>query len=85
MKEKENVTQGNHYNCPVVTSYPEVIRNNVDNLEINEIIFRNPFIDLSNRKTMFTNLKDEFKSFGISDKELKQRLNMLMKNYNNVV
>lgn len=45
-----------------VTSYPEVIRNNVDNLEINEIIFRNPFIDLSNRKTMFTNLKDEFKS-----------------------
>ena len=70
-ERKENVTQGNHYNCPVVTSYPEVIRNNVDNLEINEIIFRNPFIDLSNRKTMFTNLKDEFKSFGISDKELK--------------
>ena len=33
--------------------------------------FRNPFMDLSNRKTMFTNLKDEFKSFGISDKELK--------------
>ena len=28
-------------------------------------------MDLSNRKTMFTNLKDEFKSFGISDKELK--------------
>ena len=70
-ERKENVTQGNHYNCPVVTSYPEVIRNNVDNLETNEIIFRNPFMDLSNRKTMFTNLKDEFKSFGISDKELK--------------
>lgn len=70
-ERKENITQGNHYNCPVVTSYPEVIRNNVDNLETNEIIFRNPFMDLSNRKTMFTNLKDEFKSFGISDKELK--------------
>ena len=46
-ERKENVTQGNHYNCPVVTSYPEVIRNNVDNLETNEIIFRNPFMDLS--------------------------------------
>ena len=51
-ERKENITQGNHYNCPVVTSYPEVIRNNVDNLETKEIIFRNPFMDLSNRKTM---------------------------------
>ena len=71
----ENKYQGNHYNCPVVTSYPEVIRNNVDNIEENHIIFRNPFIDLNNRKTVFTNLKDEFKSFQISDKELKQAIN----------
>lgn len=67
-KEFDNVN--NHYNCPVVTSYPEVIRNNVDNLENNNIIYRNPFMDLSNQKTLFSNLKDELKAFKISDKEL---------------
>ncbi len=70
----ENIHQGNHYNCPVVTSYPEVIRNNVDHLEEDQIIFRNPFMDLSNKKTMFTNLKDEFKSFQIKDSELKKAI-----------
>ena len=71
----ENKYQGNHYNCPVVTSYPEVIRNNVDNIEEKKIIFRNPFIDLNNKKTVFTNLKDEFKSFQISDRELRKAIN----------
>lgn len=70
-ERQENKYQGNHYNCPVVTSYPEVIRNNVDHLNDDKIIFRNPFIDLSNKKTMFSNLKDELKAFQISDKELK--------------
>lgn len=74
-ERKENPYQGNHYNCPVVTSYPEVIRNNVDNLNDGQIIFRNPFLDLNNRKTMFSNLKDEFKFFNISDQELKNAMN----------
>ncbi len=69
-ERKEFDNANNHYNCPVVTSYPEVIRNNVDNLEGNNIIYRNPFMDLSNKKTLFSNLKDELKAFKISDKEL---------------
>lgn len=73
-ERQEFANQGNHYNCPVVTSYPEVIRNNVDHLEDDRIIFRNPFMDLSNPKTMFTNLKDEFKAFQIKDKELKKAI-----------
>lgn len=69
-ERKEFDNANNHYNCPVVTSYPEVIRNNVDSLENNDIIYRNPFMDLSNQKTLFSNLKDELKAFKISDKEL---------------
>ena len=34
----------NHYNCPIVTSYAENIKNNVDELNDPEIDFRNPFL-----------------------------------------
>ncbi|MGX8680663.1 MAG: acyl-CoA dehydratase activase-related protein, partial [bacterium] len=63
--------QDNHYNCPIVGSYPEVIRNNVDNLLLNEINYKNPFVSLNNPKTLFTVLKEELKEFGVQDKELR--------------
>ena len=31
-EKQEDSGAGNHYNCPIVTSYPEVLRNNVDEL-----------------------------------------------------
>ena len=73
-ERKEFDTANNHYNCPVVTSYPEVIRNNVDNLEGNNIIYRNPFMDLSNPKTLFSTLKEELSAFKVNDKELKEAI-----------
>lgn len=66
----ENEDAGNHYNCPVVASYPEVIRNNVDNLEQKNIKFKNPFISLNNKKTLFHVLKEELSEFHITDQEL---------------
>jgi Holliday junction resolvase-like predicted endonuclease len=35
----ENKDSGNHYNCPIVCSYPEVIRNNVENIKEKDINF----------------------------------------------
>ncbi len=66
----ENEDAGNHYNCPVVGSYPEVIKNNVDNLEQKNIKFKNPFVSLNNPKTLFNVLKEELKEFQIGDNEL---------------
>lgn len=66
----ENEDAGNHYNCPVVGSYPEVIRNNVDDLSGKGICFKNPFISLNNKKTLFKVLKEELKEFHIKDDEL---------------
>ena len=34
----------NHYNCPIVTSYAENIKNNVDELKDPSIKFMNPFL-----------------------------------------
>ena len=41
---QEDKGAGNNYNCPIVTSYPEVLRNNVDELRQDDsILYMNPF------------------------------------------
>ena len=42
----------NHYNCPIVTSYAENIKNNVDELNDPSIRFDNPFLALSSEKVL---------------------------------
>ncbi|MEE3420123.1 MAG: acyl-CoA dehydratase activase-related protein [Lachnospiraceae bacterium] len=41
----------NHYNCPIVTSYAENIKNNVEELRDPGVRFMNPFLALSDEKT----------------------------------
>ncbi|MCF0146561.1 MAG: 2-hydroxyacyl-CoA dehydratase, partial [Eubacterium sp.] len=50
----------NHYNCPIVTSYAENIKNNVDNLRDPSVTFMNPFLALSNEKILADELVKVF-------------------------
>jgi predicted CoA-substrate-specific enzyme activase len=50
----------NHYNCPIVTSYPENIKNNVEEISSGEIRFRNPFMSFESEKTILHALTEEF-------------------------
>ena len=50
----------NHYNCPIVTSYAENIKNNVEELNDDSIIFRNPFMAFTNEKILTERLVAEF-------------------------
>lgn len=50
----------NHYNCPIVTSYAENIKNNVDELNNPEIRFHNPFLSFTNETTAADRLVEEF-------------------------
>lgn len=50
----------NHYNCPIVTSYAENIKNNVDELQDASIRFHNPFLSLTNEETVTSRLMEEF-------------------------
>lgn len=41
----EDTTAENHYNCPIVATYPEVIANNMDDaLAENDVLFSHPFL-----------------------------------------
>ena len=51
---------GNHYNCPIVTSYPENIKNNVEEIGRGEVRFRNPFMAFTSQDTVLEALKKEF-------------------------
>ncbi len=65
----------NHYNCPIVQSYSEAIRLNVDDLEENHIKFINPFLPLD-EKALLKRIQelDEFKEYNFTTKELKRAI-----------
>ncbi len=50
----------NHYNCPIVTSYSENIKNNVENLRDPSINFMNPFLALSDEKVFTDRMVEIF-------------------------
>jgi predicted CoA-substrate-specific enzyme activase len=51
----------NHYNCPIVTSYAENIKNNVDELKDPSIDFRNPFMSFTSEQILTNRLVEVFK------------------------
>ncbi|WP_035767052.1 2-hydroxyacyl-CoA dehydratase [Butyrivibrio sp. NC2002] len=57
-EEVEGAT--NHYNCPIVTSYSENIKNNVEAITEGKVKFRNPFMSFSSLKTATDALVKEF-------------------------
>ena len=56
----EDAGAGNHYNCPIVTSYPEVLRNNIDALRQDDsILFMNPFLPIYDKPRLAERLYEE--------------------------
>ncbi|WP_428817143.1 acyl-CoA dehydratase activase-related protein [Clostridium butyricum] len=67
-REFKNATDT--FNCPVVTSYAEVIKNNMDSLEENNVNFMNPFLPIANKSKLKKRLKNTLSIFNISQKEI---------------
>ena len=57
----------NHYNCPIVTSYSENIKNNVEEIGRGEVTLRNPFMSFRDLKTVTEALVKEFKELPVSE------------------
>ena len=58
----EFASSDNHYNCPIVTSYPENIRNNVEEITDGKVKFRNPFMAFTSVRTITEAMEREFGS-----------------------
>ena len=67
----------NHYNCPIVTSYAENIKNNMDELTQQHVNFKNPFLSLKSEETISSRLIEELsKEFSISASEIKHAVHL---------
>ncbi|RCX17969.1 putative CoA-substrate-specific enzyme activase [Anaerobacterium chartisolvens] len=69
-EKKEQETSDNHYNCPIVTSYSEVIKNNMDVLKEKGISFMNPFLPYHDKKRLSERLYEELRAFDIPKNEV---------------
>ena len=52
----------NHYNCPIVTSYAENIKNNVDEITGGSVRFLNPFMSFGSKEALTKRLVEEFQA-----------------------
>ncbi len=68
---KEYKSADNRYNCPIVISYSEVLKNNVEELKDKNITFLNPFLPFDQKNLVETILAlPEFKRYNFTKKEL---------------
>jgi predicted CoA-substrate-specific enzyme activase len=73
-EQRELDGANNHFNCPIVVSYPEVIRANVEKLTEQQVTLLNPFLSLHNRKKLAERLSAAFKPYGVTRKEVAKAL-----------
>ena len=67
----EDVGATNHYNCPVVGTYPELIACNMAEIfNENDVIFTNPFLPYDSDYALVRELCDVFGSLGITYAEI---------------
>ena len=70
---KEYEKADNHYNCPIVISYSEVLKNNVEDLKTHNIKFLNPFLPFDKKNLVKKLMElDEFKEYNFTKRELEE-------------
>ena len=62
----------NHYNCPVVAYYPELLKANIP--ELNEDNFKNPYLDLNRKEHVAEVMADVLGKYGINKKQTLEAL-----------
>ena len=66
-ERNEFADANNHYNCPIVTSYSENIKNNVEEITGGKAILRNPFMSFRDLKTVSEALAAEFSELSTTE------------------
>lgn len=71
--ESYNVDEGhsdNHYNCPVVAYYPELLKANIP--ELNDKNFRQPYIDINLQKHFAEAMSRSLADYGVTKKQAQE-------------
>ena len=66
-------SKDNTFNCPMVMSYPEVIRNNMmERLSDTNTLYMCPFLPLHDKKRLIPRLQEELRIWNVDKKEIKE-------------
>lgn len=71
-----NIDEGqndNHYNCPVVAYYPELLKANIP--ELNDKNFIAPYLDINFKRNTANNIAQALKDYGVQKKDVMSVLN----------
>ena len=71
-ERRDSIAADNNYNCPIVASYNENIKNNVEELQEKNVKFMNPFLAMDKIETVMKRMTEEFEPLGCSKKEIKE-------------
>lgn len=74
-ERREQEHSDNHFNCPMVISYPEVIKNSMDMIVENDVILIHPFLPYDNQKQLAIRLYKELAFLGVRKNEVKRAVN----------
>ena len=73
----EDDSAPNHYNCPIVATYPEVIAGNMDDIfEENGVTFSHPFLPYDNDEYLARELYKVLRRTGVGRLELIEAIKM---------
>ncbi len=61
-ERQEDETAGNHFNCPIVASYPEALRLNIDELQDSPVRFVSPWLPYHDKEKLKERLFEELAS-----------------------
>ena len=75
-EEKEDKNSQNQFNCPIVMSYPEVIKNNLDILKEKHIDLMIPFFSFESKEILKKTILEEFEKFDIFEEEVQSALDL---------
>lgn len=70
---------GNCFNCPVITSYSELIKNNVEQIDTGEVLLINPFLSYENTKKLKKQLFAELEVFNLTKTQIDNAVNKAIK------
>jgi len=59
----------NCFNCPIVTSYPEVLLNNIDAFRDGSALYLDPFLPIASPRRLARRIAEEFSRFGVAQRE----------------
>lgn len=71
-EKKEYKEANNHYNCPIVISYPEVVRSNIDEIKSKRVKFIAPFLSLDDEGVLVKRVAEEFKEYRVTVREARE-------------